>query len=45
MTWELPLWPPLVATLFAVVAYIVLWLYGRRLDRELKEEKRPEAGE
>lgn len=43
MTWELPLWPPLVITLFAVMVYLVLWIYGRRLDREAEEEKRRAA--
>jgi phage shock protein PspC (stress-responsive transcriptional regulator) len=40
---ELPLWPLFVITLFAVVAYIVLWLYSRRLDREAEEETRRAA--
>jgi hypothetical protein len=43
MTWQLPWWPPVVMLLFAAVAYIVLWIYGRRLDREAEEEKRRAA--
>jgi hypothetical protein len=38
MTWELPLWPLVVATLFAGGIYLTLWYYGRRLDREDRSE-------
>lgn len=42
---ELPLWPPFVALAFALIGYLVLWLYSRRLDREERKEKQAKAGE
>jgi hypothetical protein len=33
----LPLWPPLVALGLALLAYGVLWIASRRLDREAEE--------
>jgi hypothetical protein len=43
MSGELPLWPPLLTLLLAAIAFIVLWQYGRRLDRQAEEEKRRAA--
>jgi len=41
---DLPLWPPIAALVYAVIALLVLWLWGKRLDRreaELRHRNEP----
>ena len=37
---QLPLWPPILALLLALIGYVIMWTWSRRLDREEEEARR-----
>ena len=37
---QLPLWPPILFFILALIGYLVMWTWSRRLDREEEEARR-----